>query len=71
MIKNKHHIVTEIESLANNFNLEYQSVSNEIKIYLDEYKLRKLNQYILFEIMKRLEKHIIPDLRNIVIEYYI
>ena len=41
MIKNKHHIVTEIESLANNFNLEYQSVSNEIKIYLDEYKLRK------------------------------
>jgi hypothetical protein len=36
MIKNKHHIVTEIESLANNFNLEYQSVSNEIKIYLDD-----------------------------------
>jgi|TARA_X000001036_G_scaffold262404_1_gene243919 hypothetical protein len=36
MIKNKHHIMSDIESLADSFNHEYQSVNNEIKIYLDD-----------------------------------
>ena len=36
MIKNKHHIMSEIEALADSFNHEYQSVNNEIKIYLDD-----------------------------------
>jgi hypothetical protein len=36
MIKNKHHIMSDIEALADSFNLEYQSVNNEIKIYLDD-----------------------------------
>jgi len=36
MIKNKHHIMSEIEVLADSFNHEYQSVNNEIKIYLDD-----------------------------------
>ena len=36
MIKNKHHIMSDIEVLADSFNHEYQSVNNEIKIYLDD-----------------------------------
>ena len=36
MIKNKHHIMSDIEALADSFNHEYQSVNNEIKIYLDD-----------------------------------
>ena len=36
MIKNKHHIISEIENLVHTYDLEYQSVGNEIKIYLDD-----------------------------------
>ena len=36
MIKNKHHIMSDIEALADSLNHEYQSVNNEIKIYLDD-----------------------------------
>ena len=35
MIKNRHHIVSELEMLIESFDHEYQSVGNEIKLYLD------------------------------------
>ena len=35
MIKNRHHIVSELEMLIESFDHEYQSVGNEIKVYLD------------------------------------
>jgi len=35
MIKNRHHIVSELEMFIESFNHEYQSAGNEIKVYLD------------------------------------
>ena len=47
MIKNKHHIISEIENLAHCYDLEYQSVGNEIKIYLDNTEIFvALNKFI-------------------------
>ena len=47
MIKNKHHIISEIENLAHSYDLEYQSVGNEIKIYLDDTEIFvALNKFI-------------------------
>ena len=36
MIKDKHQTIAEIESLIENYGLEYQSVGNEIRIYLEK-----------------------------------
>ena len=36
MIKDKHHTITDIEIFLQNYDCEFQSVGNEIKIYLDE-----------------------------------
>ena len=36
MIKNKHNIISELEMFIESFDHEYQSVGNEIKIYLDD-----------------------------------
>jgi len=47
MIKNKHHIISEIENLVHTYDLEYQSVGNEIKIYLDDKEIFVvLNKFI-------------------------
>lgn len=47
MIKNKHHIISEIENLVHIYDLEYQSVGNEIKIYLDDTEIFiVLNKFI-------------------------
>ena len=47
MIKNKHHIISEIENLVHVYDLEYQSVGNEIKIYLDDTEIFiVLNKFI-------------------------
>ena len=35
MIKNRHHIISELEMFIESFDHEYQSVGNEIKVYLD------------------------------------
>ena len=39
MTKDKHHIIAEIEILLQSYDYEYQSVGNEIKIYLDELEI--------------------------------
>ena len=36
MIKDKYHTITDIEIFLQNYDCEFQSVGNEIKIYLDE-----------------------------------
>ena len=36
MTKDKHHIIAEIEIFLQRYDYEFQSIENEIKIYLDE-----------------------------------
>ena len=36
MLKNRHHIVSELEMIIESFDHEYQSIGNEIKVYLDD-----------------------------------
>tara|TARA_B100001564_G_scaffold315532_1_gene290315 strand:- start:257 stop:484 length:228 start_codon:yes stop_codon:yes gene_type:complete len=36
MIKNRHHIISELEMFIESFDHEYQSVGNEIKVYLGD-----------------------------------
>lgn len=35
MLKDKHNIISYIETVIQSYGYEYQSISNEIKIYLD------------------------------------
>ena len=36
MTKDKHHIIAEIEIFLQRYDYEFQSIGNEIKIYLDD-----------------------------------
>mgnify|MGYP000865302883 CR=1 FL=1 len=36
MTKDKHHIIAEIETFLQRYDYEFQSIGNEIKIYLDD-----------------------------------
>ncbi len=36
MIKNRYHIISELEMFIESFDHEYQAIGNEIKVYLDE-----------------------------------
>ena len=47
MIKDKHHVISQIEILIQSYNHEYQSIGNEIKIYLDKSEVFiVINKYI-------------------------
>lgn len=47
MIKDKNHIISQIEIFIQKYNHEYQSIGNEMRIYLDESEIFiVINKYI-------------------------